>query len=368
MEAIETNLFGGRIVEHKEINVAGVRVGVIKGYIAAWGPDTGGRFGIPDQFHRGAFLESLQEHRDRGNRQIRLKDMHGRVIGGFPIETVMEDENGLWAEGHINLETQLGREAYSLIKQGVLEDMSIGFSSRDDKIQNGVRDIFKALVWEGSIVDEPAHRGAKILEWKAAVPFQDLPLADRGRAWDAAAAKKRVQTATGSEDEPSAGYKKAFLWYDSTEPNNFGSYKLPIADVVDGRMVAIPRAIFAAAAALRGARGGVAIPESDVPKVINHLERYYAKMDMDSPWDREERQFVGHVEVKGMSADDIEEALRRGAAFSKAAAREVKMRLLGEEEVSEPREAAYDEKALRALVDDIRDAARSLRERRVLRS
>lgn len=318
---LETKSVGGHVVECKQAVVNGVSVGIIEGYIAAWSIDTGGNFGVPDQFVRGAFLESLQEHRDRGNRQIRLKDLHGRVIGGFPIETAREDDVGLFAVGHINLDTELGRGAFSLARQGVLTDLSIGFTALDDLIEGGLRRIFKAIVWEGSIVDEPANRDASILEVKAVVPFKDHPLADRDRDWDASVAVARVRAATGSEDAPSPSYRNAFVWFDRADPDSFGSYKLPITDVVGGRLTAVPRAIFAAAAVVLGARGGVDVPSEDRAGIIRHLERYYAKMDLESPFDREERRFMGIDEVKALGEQELETALRRGVVFSKGAAR-----------------------------------------------
>src|SRR5690606_32361444 len=57
-----------------------------------------------------------------------------------------------------------------------------------------------------------------------------------------------------------------------------------IADVIDGRLMAVPRAIFAAAAVIQGARGGVNIPDSDIPAIKRHLERYYRKMEKEPPW------------------------------------------------------------------------------------
>src|SRR5690606_26696281 len=84
-----------------------------------------------------------------------------------------------------------------------------------------------------------------------------------------------------------ARYRRAFVWYDSANPENFGSYKLPIADVIDGELRAVPRAIFTAAAVVQGARGGVDIPDSDMPGVRNHLARYYRKMGETTPWERD---------------------------------------------------------------------------------
>ena len=163
----ETKRLGGHLVETKETERNGVRVGEVRGYIATWKPDTGGIFGVPDQFVRGAFRDSIAEHRARGDRPVRLKDLHGRTIGGFPIDRIREDDVGLYGEGEINLEVQQGREAFSLVRQGVLTDFSVGFTAIDDSIVDGIRIIRKAHLWEGSIVDEPANQAARILEVKS---------------------------------------------------------------------------------------------------------------------------------------------------------------------------------------------------------
>ena len=116
--------------------------------------------------------------------------------------------------------------------------------------------------------------------------FQDLPLADRDRDWDGDAAEKRVRTWAGAEDEPNEKYRDAHVWYDSDKKDNFTAYKLLIADVVDGKLVAVPRGVMAAGAVMQGSRGGVDLPEKDVDRVKSHLAKYYRKMDDEPPWER----------------------------------------------------------------------------------
>ena len=115
--------------------------------------------------------------------------------------------------------------------------------------------------------------------------FQDLPLADRDRAWDGDAAESRVRAWANAEDGPNTMYRDAHVWYDSEKKDNFTAYKLLIADVVNGRLVAVPRGIMAAAAVMQGSRGGVDLPREDVDRVKSHLAKYYAKMDDTAPWD-----------------------------------------------------------------------------------
>lgn len=169
---IEVKQIGGHVLEVKQEERNGVPVGLISGHIATFDVDRGN-----DQFQKGAFIESLQEHQAK-RRQIRFKDSHGRTVGGFPIETVREDEKGLFGIAEVNLDVQQGREAFSLAKQGVLSDFSIGFSSLDDEFKDGIRIIKKAIVWEGSIVDEPMNTAANVIEVKEMSP-RDLERALR---------------------------------------------------------------------------------------------------------------------------------------------------------------------------------------------
>jgi hypothetical protein len=115
--------------------------------------------------------------------------------------------------------------------------------------------------------------------------FQDLPLADRDRAWDGDAAEKRVRAWADARDEPNGRYRDAHVWYDKDNKDNFGAYTLLIADVISGRLTAVPRGVIAAAAVMPGSRGGVDLPEGDIRRVKSHLAKYYAKLDRTPPWD-----------------------------------------------------------------------------------
>lgn len=119
--------------------------------------------------------------------------------------------------------------------------------------------------------------------------FQDLPLADRDREWDGDAAERRVRRWAGADDAPNSRYRDAHVWYDADEKDNFTAYKLLIADVIDGDLVAVPRGVMAAGNVVQGARGGVDLPESDRSRVKSHLARYYAKMGDTAPWERSDR-------------------------------------------------------------------------------
>ena len=150
---------------------------------------------------------------------------------------------------------------------------------------------------------------------KGVVSFQDLPLADRERAWDGDAARMRLRTWAGGPDLENIDfekYRRGFLWYDAEEPSILGSYKLPIADIIDGEIKAVPDGIIASAGNLQGARGGVDIPDADQETIKNQVSRYYAKMreafddeDLIAPWDREEAAQRGNA-LKAVKQTDTE--------------------------------------------------------------
>ena len=119
----------------------------------------------------------------------------------------------------------------------------------------------------------------------AVTTFQDLALADEDREWDGDAAEKRVRKWAGAEAEPNEKYRDAHVWYDADSKDNFTGYKLLIADVIGGKLQAVPRGVMAAGNVMQGGRGGVNIPERDVKRVKSHLAKYYKKMDRTPPWE-----------------------------------------------------------------------------------
>lgn len=315
MKTMYADMAGPLETKREERN--GEPVGVVLGYMAAWTPDRGGRFGVPERFAPGAFGKSLVDHKARGNRPVRLKDLHGRVIGGFPIEGVFEDSKGLFGRGEINLNVQLGIEAFALAKQGVISDFSVGYISLDDKIDGGIRTIFEADLLEASLVDEPMNQDAVVTEVKRRCEFHYLQLAGSDHVWVESEAVARVKAFTDSEDSPTVPYRRAFVWSDPSSPDDFASYKMMIADVVDGELKAIPTAVFETAAYLKGCD----MPDADRKAAVQHVERYYAQMEIDSPFEVGETSFFTVQMVKSFTERDLEQALAGTGAFSKKAAK-----------------------------------------------
>jgi len=154
--------------------------------------------------------------------------------------------------------------------------------NRADALSVGMIDSVNGSIFgriEETVGEPTASASVQETITAGATPFADLPIVDK--PWDSGAAQTRVRRATGSTEKPGANYKKAFFWYDAENAENFGAYKLPFADIVDGRMVAIRRGVFAANGAMKGARGGVQIPSADKPKVQAVIDRYIKKIERE---------------------------------------------------------------------------------------
>jgi HK97 family phage prohead protease len=228
---------------------------------------------------------------------------------------LQEDARGLFVKGRLpKADTFVSGRVIPQMKAESIGSMSIGYSVLDYAIEGGIRMLKALKLWEISLVTMPMNELAEITDMKSATPYQDLPLAARDLAWSADAALSRVKPFLDSADEPSEKYRKAFLWFDSDHPDEYGSYKLPIADVIDGKLTAVPRAIFAAAAALSGARGGVNIPDADRASVIANVDRYYAKMNLDSPFTKKSGMRVD--DLASLTERDLEKLFKSGVSFT----------------------------------------------------
>lgn len=107
-----------------------------------------------------------------------------------------------------------------------------------------------------------------------------LPIADRDAAWNGPeAAKRLVEWAGGRFKLDVSKMSKVFLYRDSTgSPKFVGAWKFPIADVIGGQVKIVPRAVFTAAAVLRGSMGGTKIPKADQAAMRTKLNTLYKRM------------------------------------------------------------------------------------------
>lgn len=130
-----------------------------------------------------------------------------------------------------------------------------------------------------------------------------LPTDDKS-SWNAAAAIKRMRVHSGGPDKEDMDWKKyrrGFVWYDSEDEENFGSYKLPFADVLDGSLKATWGGVSNAMRAVLGARGGVDIGD-EKEAAYDFLAKYYDKFDKPVP----DYKFIeSEEEFEGMQLDNV---------------------------------------------------------------
>lgn len=135
--------------------------------------------------------------------------------------------------------------------------------------------------------NERLTTGAALRVFCRAVPYADAPVDDG--PWDADAAIKRLREWAGVDAEkPTAAawrkYATAFALVDGPD-DALGSYKLPHHDIRNGRFVVVKRGVYAAAAALQGARGGVSAPAAEIAAAKRHIAQHYRQWDERAPWE-----------------------------------------------------------------------------------
>ena len=186
-------------------------LGVVSGYASRFNMvDQGG-----DRVAPGAYTKSLKA------RQPIMLWQHNidQPIGTWEAH---EDETGLYVKGKIATGMTLGRDAYEAAKAGVVQGLSIGYSTKRATKDGNVRVLEELDLYEVSMVTMPMQREATIdsVKMDPLVQFKrDVEEAARDAgfsAWQgkAAAAAAAVKIGDGSRDaaadEVRALFKGAF--------------------------------------------------------------------------------------------------------------------------------------------------------------
>ena len=135
--------------------------GEFSGYAAVFGNRDSG----DDVIEKGAFAKTIRDDFDR----IKILSQHNdcELPIGKPLE-LREDEKGLYIRGKIS-DTQKGRDIQTLLKDGVLNELSIGYDAVvfDFDSEEGIRHLKEIKLWEVSIVTWAMNDQAKIDEVKS---------------------------------------------------------------------------------------------------------------------------------------------------------------------------------------------------------
>lgn len=130
--------------------------------------------------------------------------------------------------------------------------------------------------------------------------WRGLPLAPRESVFDNDDAVKRI-TAWAQGGQDTEKMRRAFMFYDTAgSPNDPTSYRLPVGDIINGRLTLIFHAIYAAAALLSGAHGGLPnVPETEAAELRNVISEIYPEMatafndsSVRAPWDRSAQEGI----------------------------------------------------------------------------
>lgn len=120
----------------------------------------------------GAFAASLKSRKQ----PVQLLWQHQWESPIGSITKLFEDARGLYVQGKLLMEVAQAREAYALLKEGILRGLSIGYSVKRSKRdpETGVRQLLQVELWEISLVTLPANDAAQVTVVKQGLPDQAL--------------------------------------------------------------------------------------------------------------------------------------------------------------------------------------------------
>ncbi len=266
-------------VEYKFVDTD---AGIVEGYASIFGNEDVNR----EVVEPGAFRKTIAEQVKRGI--VPFLDSHrwdiAHTLGSITDAT--EDSKGLQYRAKLSAAPSV-QDARIKMREGHIHLNSIGYRTMRDSYQRNPdtkavrRHLHELRMFEISALPVAANDQAAIISVKSVAPFEDLPLAPRDFSWEPATALKRVSDWAGGEKINWTKFRRAFVGCDPARPDDAAAYKMPIADVSNGELVAVPQAIFAAAKSATDDEGARA-----------HLDRYFEKMASEfhddsiaAPWE-----------------------------------------------------------------------------------
>ncbi len=132
-----------------------------------------------DVIKPGAFLKSLTR---KNNCKLLWQHEYDQPVG--VIKRIYEDDYGLFIEAKILLDVAKGRETYSLLKNGAMSGLSIGFTPKHFYVdyETDHRILTEIDLWEVSFVTFPSNPLAAVTCVKADGANEALLLKNLHRA------------------------------------------------------------------------------------------------------------------------------------------------------------------------------------------
>jgi HK97 family phage prohead protease len=211
-----------------------------------------------DQVVPGAFTASLAEHKARGTMPAMFIE-HGPALGGdrLPagIWTVMEeDAKGLRVKGKISaLDTDYGRRVRSLMQDGALKGLSMGYRVSTNGAVYGKkageprRQLKAVHLTEVSIVRDPSNANAQVDGIKAA-----LDTVDATKAAQSIAAAMRLHDRSMGESYSYGSPKDKALLMDHLRDAHLALTGMRAPDGIDGWTKSMPEPAAIKAALIAG--------------------------------------------------------------------------------------------------------------------
>lgn len=187
-----------------------------------------------------------------------------------------------------NFEDPDAEKKKDMVKTTEAEDSDLDAILRDiDKLE----DVSDEMPEEAKCKKKAADKKGETLE-KQAESYIPLPIAVNA-TWSPVNSSKRIlESAVKTDGINFELIKQAHLYVEPGKENDIDAYQYPIADIIDGKLYAIPGAIktltdvFANDATLKALK----VNENVVKEVRQKLEKYLEQLGMLIPWKEAESQ------------------------------------------------------------------------------
>lgn len=185
-----------RVLERKEFKLElkafDEEAGTFEGYASTFG-------GMPDSYgdvvDKGAFAKTVKE----GMKRIKLLFNHNANEPIGKILELYEDDYGLYFKAKLSLGVQRAREVLALMKDGVINTMSIGYDTITEALEGKIRHLKEVRLWDISPVTFAANPEAVITGVKSG---RVLSASNLTKVQEAVNALQALLDAAQQDEEP----------------------------------------------------------------------------------------------------------------------------------------------------------------------